>query len=654
MSIENCECSDASIESILSLGADSLVSEKVAHHVATCRKCQYRLEVMAADADEWKQAKQLLTGFGRIETRRSSRGSVRTQPWIESMAKQILAPASHPEMLGRIGRYEVDRLIGSGGMGIVFKAIDTELNRPVAIKVLAPYLANLGAARQRFAREAKAAAAVVHEHVVPIHTVESEGESPYLVMHYVAGESLQARLDREGALELREILRIGTQVASGLAAAHSQGLIHRDIKPSNILLEQSVERSLITDFGLARSADDASLTNTGYHAGTPQYMSPEQARGDAIDSRSDLFSFGSMLYTMCTGRAPFRAETAYGTLRKITDTEAHDIREQNPDIPDWLCRIIHQLMSKDVNQRYQSAEGVASLLAECLAHVQQPTTHPIPFSLRNNPKGSNKQKMVAYSVLVIVAIAGLFAIPAWNGLLVHGPSPNRTTELSKANQVSDQRQSLPSPEYKGGEIVGTRQTPRIAKPLKLAMDPSDVIRDALRKTIEIQCVDQPLEDVLKQFAERVGIEVDIRRADFFDSNVDLKSTLSLKAKGPASEILHRICSRMKLGYIAHESNLEVASLAYVQMHPVTRFYDCAHILPNSQLLPSVVYTIEKCIEPSQWQSAGGQGTISIIESALVVRATEIMHQQIEQLLARVGASQESTMAAQQTHFKSIP
>ncbi|MCC6510459.1 MAG: serine/threonine protein kinase, partial [Pirellulaceae bacterium] len=233
----------------------------------------------------------------------------RQSGWAESMASQLLSPATHPEMLVRIGRYEVERLIGSGGMGVVFKAIDTELNRHVAIKLLAPFLAGNGAARQRFSREAKAAAAVVHEHVVPIYKVESNGDSPFLVMPYVAGESLQARPDREGPLELCEILRIGMQISEGLDAAHLQGLIHRDIKPSNILLEQGVERSLITDFGLARTTDDASLTNTGHYAGTPQYMSPEQARGDAIDFRSDLFSLGSVIYTMCAGRPPFRAET---------------------------------------------------------------------------------------------------------------------------------------------------------------------------------------------------------------------------------------------------------------------------------------------------------------------------------------------------------
>ena len=196
------------------------------------------------------------------------------------MKLDFLSPPSHPEMLGQLGRYQIEQVIGAGGMGIVLKGFDTDLNRPVAVKVLAPHLAHSGAARQRFAREARAAAAVVHEHVVAIYNVESEEETPFLVIQYVPGRSLQDRVDQDGPLAAEEILRIGMQAAAGLAAAHAQGVIHRDVKPANILLESGVERALLTDFGLARAADDASLTHSGIVAGTPHYMSPEQARGE--------------------------------------------------------------------------------------------------------------------------------------------------------------------------------------------------------------------------------------------------------------------------------------------------------------------------------------------------------------------------------------
>src|SRR5437773_8653558 len=179
-------------------------------------------------------------------------------------------------------------------MGAVLRAFDEKLHRVVAIKVMAAQLATNATARRRFAREAQAQAAVSHDHIVTIHAVEEAGVLPYLVMQYVDGLSLQQRLDRGGPLELQEILRIGMQTAAGLAAAHAQGLIHRDIKPANILLENGVERVKITDFGLARAAADASLTQSGVVAGTPQYMSPEQARGEAVDQRTDLFSLGKI------------------------------------------------------------------------------------------------------------------------------------------------------------------------------------------------------------------------------------------------------------------------------------------------------------------------------------------------------------------------
>jgi serine/threonine protein kinase len=213
----------------------------------------------------------------------------------------LLAPSDKAGSLGRLGHYDVQEVIGTGGMRIVLKAFDDKLHRVVAIKVMAAQPATSATARMRFVREAQAAAAVSHDHVVTIFAVEAAALLPYLVMQYVAGLSLQQRLDRDGPLDRPEILRIGMQTASGLAAAHAQGLVHRDIKPANILLENSVERVRITDFGLARAAAEARLTQTGAVAGTPQYLSPEQAEGKAIDQRADLFSLGSVLYARNCG-----------------------------------------------------------------------------------------------------------------------------------------------------------------------------------------------------------------------------------------------------------------------------------------------------------------------------------------------------------------
>jgi serine/threonine-protein kinase len=182
-------------------------------------------------------------------------------------------------------------------------------------------------------------------------------------------------------LDLADILRIGLQVAEGLAAAHRHGVIHRDIKPANILIEEGNGRALISDFGLARALDDATLTISGMIAGTPQYMSPEQARGEPIDARSDLFSLGSLLYALSTGRPPFRAETPLVVLRKITETRPRPISQINERTPAWFEKLVARLMRKDLGSRIASADEVSCLLRDAHAHVLNPTAYAVPKSL---------------------------------------------------------------------------------------------------------------------------------------------------------------------------------------------------------------------------------------------------------------------------------
>jgi len=351
-------------------------------HLDDCEDCRRRLKATAASEEVWGGVEDFLRDqplppddllsedFGSATGENTSSG--------QATILNLLAPTDDDRMLGRWGTYEVMGVVGTGGMGVVLKAFDAALNRYVAIKILAPHLGSSGSARRRFSREAQASAAVVHDNVIEIYGVAEAAGLPYLVMPYVRGPSLHRRLDDQGPLAVAEILRVGMQAAAGLAAAHAQGLVHRDVKPANILLADGIERVKLTDFGLARAADDASLTKTGIIAGTPQYMSPEQSRGEPVDQRSDLFSLGSVLYAMCTGRPPFRAETSYGVLRRITDEEPRPIREINPEIPEWLCGIVAKLMAKRPSDRFQSSAEVAELLEECLAHVQQPTVVPLP------------------------------------------------------------------------------------------------------------------------------------------------------------------------------------------------------------------------------------------------------------------------------------
>jgi eukaryotic-like serine/threonine-protein kinase len=221
-------------------------------------------------------------------------------------------------------------------------------------------------------------------------------------MQFVSGKTLQERLVATGSFSVPEILRIGMQTASGLAAAHAQGLVHRDIKPANILLENGVERVKITDFGLARAVDDVGMTQTGVVAGTPQFMAPEQANGESIDVRSDLFSLGSVLYTLCTGRPPFRATTTMGLLKRICEETPRPIRELNPEIPAWLEAIISRLLKKTANERYQSAKEVADLLSMWLAHVQRPTAVPAPDEKRTDGTNGTKMSLESWRLLILL------------------------------------------------------------------------------------------------------------------------------------------------------------------------------------------------------------------------------------------------------------
>jgi serine/threonine protein kinase len=295
----------------------------------------------------------------------------------QSLDLSFLTKSDDPSLIGMLGPYEVYELIGRGGMGMVFRARDPKLNRIVAIKVLAPELAAHTNARLRFLREAQAAAAISHPHVVTIHAVEDrledgKNELPFIVMECIVGQTLQQKLDKQGSLRLTEIVRISQQMADGLAAAHKQGLVHRDIKPANILLENGVERVKISDFGLARAVDDATITRTGEVSGTPQYMSPEQASGERVDHRSDLFSLGCVMYAMCTGRSPFRSTSLVAAIKRVCHDTPRPIEEINPGLPAWLIQFVNQLLNKGPDQRPQSSAEIAKFLEQHLANLQQP------------------------------------------------------------------------------------------------------------------------------------------------------------------------------------------------------------------------------------------------------------------------------------------
>jgi serine/threonine protein kinase len=339
----------------------------------------------------------------------------------------FLEPSTRPGSLGRLGHYEVLEVIGYGGFGIVLRAQDETLQRAVAVKVLAPALAVTSPARKRFLREARSYAAIRHENVVQVHAVE-ELPLPYLVMEFVPGGTLQQMLDRTGPLDLPDVLNIGRQIAEGLAAAHGTGLIHRDVKPSNVLIEGGPQQRIkLTDFGLARAADDATISGSGLVVGTPLYMAPEQARGQALDHRADLFSLGSVLYVMCTGRPPFRADGALAILKRVCEDTPRPIREIIPETPLWLCDLIGRVHAKNPDERVQSAGEVAKLLA---AHQGDPEA--VPFARRSPIRRRGLAITVGFSLALIGVLA--LMVPRWwpprsPGDGPRPDSPEKKTEL---------------------------------------------------------------------------------------------------------------------------------------------------------------------------------------------------------------------------------
>lgn len=410
---------------------------KLEDHLQNCDSCRSALDDLAG-GEPWLGAVRHYLGSDPT----AARDSAPNQPIGIDETLNTLTPSDWPDSLGRLGNYEIKGVIGRGGMGVVFKAFDPALHRTVAIKLLSPHLAGCGAARRRFLREARAAAAVVHEHVVSVHGVDdTPGRPPYLVMEYLPGRSLQDRLDEHGALALAEILRIGMQTAAGLAAAHAQGLVHRDVKPANILLENGIERVKLTDFGLARAAADAGMTQSGVVAGTPHYMAPEQARAESTDHRADLFSLGSTIYAMCTGVPPFRAETPVAVLRRVSDDIPRPIRQLNPEIPEWLEAIVDRLHAKDPMDRFASASEVAEVLGHCLAHVQEPLSVALDADLI--PKRSKGPRRNWSSVLTTASLAAAVLVVVAAGLwrwthrpVISVPVPISAEESERTNSSS--------------------------------------------------------------------------------------------------------------------------------------------------------------------------------------------------------------------------
>ncbi len=367
-------------------------------HIATCSNCVTRLQSIAAEdslveavgskdlTPAWPEqdaVRRLLEKVRGLvaETKGEQADQTRDLPapvsngdtpnfsWVDSPDQSVkeddgLAPPKGADEIGWLGPYRVLKVLGEGGMGKVFLAEDPALQRSVALKVMKPSLARNLNSRKRFLQEARAAAAIEHDNIIHIYQVSEDRGVPFVAMPLLKGASLEDLLRRAGALQLKQTVRIGSQIAEGLAAAHERKLIHRDIKPGNIWIEPTGGgRVKILDFGLARTTEgDTGLTQSGAILGTPAYMPPEQARGEKVDHRADLYSLGCVLYRMATGELPLKGNDTMGMLMALAMQEPTAPKLVKPEVPQALSDLIMKLLAKDPAQRFGSAREVVVAL----------------------------------------------------------------------------------------------------------------------------------------------------------------------------------------------------------------------------------------------------------------------------------------------------
>ncbi len=363
-----------------------------------------------------------------------------------------MAPAA--EMIA--DRYELLDVLGRGGMGVVYRGRDHLLDRVVAVKILPAQFASDALLVQRFEREARAAARLNHPNIVGVFDTGREGTVHYIVMQCVAGESLAQRLAERGALPVPEAVEIAAQIADALAAAHAAGIVHRDVKPANVMVEPTGTCKVL-DFGIARAAADAALTQDASMLGSAPYMSPETALGQTADARSDIYSLGCVLYEMLTGRLPFSGELPAAVINQHVSVVPRRPSELEPSIPAALDALVMQMLAKDPAERPQEAARAA---ADLRASLQAPSPpEPVadaalaptlvapraeaPSRAQTLPPPGQSRfpfGLVGAAALVALIVGIGVALAASSGSNTHTTS----TKTSSAVSSSTSRQSTPS------------------------------------------------------------------------------------------------------------------------------------------------------------------------------------------------------------------
>ena len=308
-----------------------------------------------------------------------------------------------------VGRYAVEEHLGGGGMGVVYKARDPELDRWVALKFLPPFLAASEEGEERFVREARAASALEHPHIATIYEIgTSEAGYRFIAMAFYEGETLKEKLSREAPLAVEDVTRYAEQIAAALSRAHEEGIVHRDIKPANVMVTESGTVKLL-DFGLAKAAADTRLTKPGHQLGTVAYMSPEQAKGESVGPASDLWAVGVVLYEMLTGTRPFQGANTPAVLRAILDDDPEPIHQRRDDAPPELSRLVGRCLEKNPDDRPDSAETLLEEL-QALRTGSAPPPDPAPQTAKSPLPGSTSSSL-ALLILLVVGVTGL----AWVG-----------------------------------------------------------------------------------------------------------------------------------------------------------------------------------------------------------------------------------------------
>jgi serine/threonine protein kinase len=426
-------------------------------------------------------------------------------------------------MLGRtISHYQIISQLGEGGMGVVYEAEDTNLGRRVALKFLTPSLANDDNLLQRFQREARAASALNHPNICTIHGIEQDDDKHFIVMELLDGEALGDRI-RRGPLDIEEVLTLGVQIADALESAHSKGIVHRDLKPANIFIT-SRGQAKILDFGLAKidqqkqnaasnipTAIADGLTSAGATMGTIAYMSPEQARGEITDTRTDLFSFGTVLYQMASGTVPFQGDTSAVVFDSILNREPVPLMELKPMLPAELGRIIGQALEKDRDLRFQSATELKTALKRLKRDLDS-GRHSGETNAIHSTRAPQAVHEHSIAVLYFENLSGMKE----DEYLRDGITEDITTELSKIKRLKTFSRAM---------VLNYRDKPVTAGQVGKEMGASYVLTGSLRRAGNRLRINAQLVDASTDFplwSERYDREM----ADVFEVQDEIASKIA--------------------------------------------------------------------------------------------------------------------------------